>query len=56
MCLCVCVCVGGGGGDTKLQIQNSSSTRVYPMRLVTTEIKKSGSFVPTLLKVIDSGT
>ena len=52
--MCVCVCVGGGG-DKKLQIQNSSSTRVYPMRLVTTK-KKSGSFVPTLLKVIDSGT
>ena len=50
----MCVC-GGGGGDKKLQIQNSSSTRVYPMRLVTTK-KKSGSFVPTLLKVIDSGT
>ena len=34
------VCVCGGGGDTKLQIQNSSSTRVYPMMLVTTKIKK----------------
>ena len=27
----MCVDGGGGGGDTKLQIQNSSSTRVYPI-------------------------